>query len=129
MMSGLERSIDRHVVLFDSSVPDDFEQAVTALGGAVLRTLDQIGVVFVAGLDDDAAARVQELRGVASVGRDFEAKWVPSGAGGDHGGALDAATGWAGVTGGFGVGGTDPTLAESYDAWQWNMRQVRAHEA
>ena len=54
----------------------DLGRAVTAAGGSVRYSMDEIGVVLVDGLSDAAAARI--ARGRASVSNDLRGQWIPA---------------------------------------------------
>ena len=63
-VSGLAQ----HIVVFtDEAIPTDFAARVEALGGAVTRTVPQIGIAAVRGLSAGAAATLARTDGITAV--------------------------------------------------------------
>lgn len=112
----------RHVVVFGStSVPQDFDARVAALGGAVETAYPAIGVAVVTGLDDEAAASLQAGSDVQLVERDHELQILEPVAT-DEAEALEAAES-------VGEEGHQSPGNASFFPRQWNLRQIGADRA
>ncbi|NUO62887.1 MAG: S8 family serine peptidase [Gemmatimonadaceae bacterium] len=115
----------RYLVLFRAEeVPPGFADDVARLGGRLTRSLDEIGVATIEGLDADRLAdlraddRIESVEAVATAEQDIS---MDADDPGPPDGAGDALPRDAGS-------GTSPTLATLY-AHQWNLRAVHADDA
>ena len=59
-----------------SQLPADLAAQLSAAGGTVTRTVDQIGVAVAASSDPRFAARAAKINGVADVTEDIDVQWV-----------------------------------------------------
>lgn len=106
---------DLHVVNLTAGIPADFGQRVAALGGSVLRSHPEIGVVVAQGLSDAAAAWLARDPAVTGLERDRLVQWIPAEATFE---TLEAPR-----------AETDQSGAFFFSTFQWNMRQIDADEA
>src|SRR6266849_5400467 len=60
-----------------TQLPADLATQVSAAGGTVTTSVDQIGVAVAASSDPEFAARAARIKGVADVTEDIEVQWVP----------------------------------------------------
>lgn len=111
---------DRHIAVLtsSSSIPQDFDARVAALGGTIEASYAAIGVAVVSGLSDEAAADLQAADDVAAVDRDFEYQFIDP--------ITDAQVEAAGEVAPFSP--ADPTTAFFYPR-QWHLRAVHADAA
>lgn len=89
--------------------------AIRKEGGTVIRRYNDIGVLAVRGLSDAAADRIDRRRDVVAIDRDFRVQWIPT---------IDEF--------GFKQSGPSTNVNQSgagFFAFQWNIRQIRAHDA
>jgi lantibiotic leader peptide-processing serine protease len=109
----------RHLVVFNGdAAPSDFAERVSALGGAVLSTLDGVGLATVGGLTEAAVEELRRTEGVKAVEADLVlgAELEPADlAAGD---ATDVST----------QSHASPTAATFYPR-QWNLRAIGADVA
>lgn len=110
-------AMDQHIVVLNGGIPGTFAAQVALLGGAVTATYREIDVAVVAGLSDDAAARLARTRGVAGIERDLIVQWIP----GPESFAFEVAEGPAAQT--------DQSGTFFFPFWQWNLRQIQADVA
>ena len=107
---------DTHLVLLKGKgVPDSFVQDVDALGGTITYS-HKIGIAFVSGLSDDAAAQLGATKGVQNIMQDV-AFPMESPSLSLPALAADAAP----------ASPDDPAAAGRY-SWQWNMRAIDADD-
>ncbi|MFQ5745979.1 MAG: S8 family serine peptidase [Gemmatimonadota bacterium] len=89
--------------------------AIRRAGGTVIRRHNDIGVLEVRGLSDAAASRIGNRRDVVAIDRDFKVQWIPT---------PDEF--------GFQQSGPSTDVNQSgagFFSFQWNIRQIRAHDA
>lgn len=107
----------QHVFLMSGTVPADFTARVAALGGSVMSSMTEIGVVVTTGLSDvDATA----LAGSDSVAPDYVGQWLPPDSiqvSESSPPTLADAT------------SAQPPLQAQFLALQWNMFQINAPDA
>src|SRR6267143_5904614 len=60
-----------------TQLPSDLAAQVSAAGGTVTTSIDQIGVAVAASSDPGFAARAGKIKGVSDVTEDIEVQWVP----------------------------------------------------
>jgi len=108
----------KHVFLMNSKAPAGFADAVTAAGGSLAYSFDEIGVVVTDGLTDDAAKELAQGNG--RVERDLMLQWVPTPVV-DEGSLVEYAAVEAEAH--------NPATAAFFLSNQWNMRQIKAHDA
>jgi len=90
--------------------------AIVDMGGTVVRSHPQVGIVIASGLSDAAAAGIQAMNGVQTMTADVMIDGVP--------GADDLMTESAGVA------GHDPSQAFFYQVgYQWDMQIIDADDA
>ncbi len=110
-----------HIVAFTgNTIPARFADQISRMGGAVERSLDPIGVAVVSGLDDDAVAELNRMRGVQSVEPDiiidFEGPESVEGAGFLHAAELAPSS-------------TDDPSQAFFFPRQWHHRAIQADDA
>lgn len=108
----------RHVFALNGSVPADFADRVTSLGGVVERIVPEINMAITTGLSDASAAT---LAGRNEVAADIEAQWVPS--------ATNLQLGPRSLGEAVEATSINPPQAAAFLPFQWNMRQIHAPEA
>lgn len=112
---------DHMLVMPDGQRPsDDLLAAIAEAGGTVLHTHDDIGVVMASGLSDDAAAELMNRDDVQGIQRDLELQWIPP--------VEEFAMEQMALPEDFEAEFTDQSGAVFFNFWQWNMRQIRAHD-
>lgn len=94
-------------------------RAIAALGGSVARSVPELGLLYVHGMDDVKAASLATSQGVSLLGSDVEAPMRPLPSRLFRGGNAVA---------GPRVRGTDQSTAQFFP-FQWNMRITAAHLA
>jgi subtilisin family serine protease len=106
-----------HIVVMRADIPANFAAVVRSLNGRVVRSHQQIGVVSVAGLSTQAAARLARQPGVEAVSLDRRLQWLPP-------------AGRAGIKARRRFRDqTDQSGASLFEPFQWNIRQIRADDA
>ncbi len=90
---------------------------IRALGGTIEHRHDEIGVLTVSGLDDATSARLGGMVEVEAVARDFDFQWIPPIEQLEFVQMDELPP------------ETDQSGAAFFDAFQWNMRQVKADDA
>src|SRR5439155_25739420 len=60
-----------------TQLPADLAAQVSAAGGTVTTSIDQIGVAVAASSDPGFAARAGKIKGVSTVTEDIQVQWVP----------------------------------------------------
>ncbi|HWC73969.1 MAG TPA: S8 family serine peptidase [Gemmatimonadales bacterium] len=103
-----------------SSLPTDLAGRISAAGGTVTSSLDQIGVALASSTDPAFASRAAKISGVASVDEDVEVQWVKPEHFVDGGEITDDGT--VGPAATFGS-------AETFRHVQWAPDAVHAPEA
>lgn len=114
---------DRHIVLFAAErVPTDFQERVERLGGTLERSLDSIGVGFVHGLSEGAAAQLATDSDVRAVEPDvaFQIAAGEEALDGESADIPDVKTAAEATA--------SPKAASLYPR-QWNMRAIGADTA
>jgi len=106
----------RLVLLKGQGLTESFQQEVAGLGGTITYS-HAIGVAFVRGLSDDAAAQLGAHKDVQEVAPDFAVEME-----------LPASSDLEAVSDAAPASADDPTTASRY-SWQWNMRAIDAESA
>jgi subtilisin family serine protease len=120
---SLSGSTTEYVVLTTGSVGSDFEAAVTALGGTIVRRHDAIGVMAVSGLSPSAAAALGARGDVKGVAADARLSWIPPVRSlAERAISLDA-------TADAPAAQAAQNTAFFFNFYQWNMRQIDADAA
>ncbi len=103
-----------------SQLPADLAAQVSAAGGTVTTSVDQIGVAVAASSDPGFAARAAKINGVADVTEDIDVQWVPPDRVVEAGEVTDA--GSVDATAAFGAG-------ETFRRAQWVPDEISAPAA
>ena len=114
---------DQHVFVLDGNrTGADIASDVAAAGGTIVYSMDEIGVVLVKGLSNEAAERIAQGKG--QVANDVSAQWLPSVEYKVEEMAVDASA----TPGTASIG--EPELAFFYRrGWQWNMEITDTDDA
>ena len=91
---------------------NDFANGVNAAGGSILSNLEQIGVVVASSSNPNFAASVRALPGVQDVAEDPIVNFLPN----EQVALADV------------VPGADGVNSEPYNAYLWNIRQIKADQ-
>jgi lantibiotic leader peptide-processing serine protease len=105
-----------HIFIMKAGVPAGFAAAVRAAGGRIVRSHKEIGVVSVAGLTSQAAARLALQPGVEAMSLDRRLQWLPPGA-------------KAGIKARRRLRSQSDQSGAFFFPFQWNIRQIRADDA
>lgn len=111
-----------HVVLTTGSTGPEFDAAVKALGGTIVRRHDAIGVMAISGLSPSAVSALEARGEVKGVAPDAQVSWVPPALGLEARIMEHASTETVSTE-------TDQSTAFFYTRYQWNMRQIDADVA
>jgi subtilisin family serine protease len=111
--------LDRQVVMLRGGhgPSSDFVAAVEARGGRVELRRDAIGVVTVTGLTEASMQELAARSDVEGAAADVQIQWIPSADQFVHSRLQGPAA------------QTDQSGAAFFDVYQWNMRQINAHQA
>ncbi|MGQ0648929.1 MAG: S8 family serine peptidase [Gemmatimonadaceae bacterium] len=116
---GVGSPTDRHIVAMSGGAAAA-SAAVTAAGGTIERSVPELGIYKVSGLDDTEAQNLRARRGVTAVGRDKRQQFVPP--------FSTARLANTAPISGVRPQGTDQSGAFFYPV-QWNLHRIEAQAA
>ncbi|MCH7717052.1 MAG: S8 family serine peptidase [Gemmatimonadetes bacterium] len=107
-----------HILAVSNGRFDAVSSTIVTLGGSIVRSHDDAGIIIASGLSDDAVGTLQDMDGVKALAADIVIQGVP-----DPG---DVRT--ESIPAGAEPAGHDPTTASLFFL-QWDMRIIDADDA